>query len=151
MASPLIPAVGEEPEALQKWWEIHSQYSIPSKPYTFRFSVPVHVETAYVSTEGMLPAINALRAEVAGVKDSLARQQELMEQILAVLQGSVAEVEIEDVSNDQARARIVELFNNPGVSLFYDEIAEKLKLPLRQTVDICNQLESEGLIGERTK
>ena len=59
------------------------------------------------------------------------------------------EVEIQLTSDEEARLRILALFNeHPGSSLYYDDIAEQLRLPLRQTVEICDHLESEGLIGE---
>ena len=54
------------------------------------------------------------------------------------------------VDDTVAREQILKLFKEHSGSLFYDEIAEKLNLPLRQTVEICNQLEQEGLIGEPT-
>jgi Mn-dependent DtxR family transcriptional regulator len=65
------------------------------------------------------------------------------------VRGSTAEpIEIDDVTDAEARERIVALFRESSGSLFYDDIAERLRLPLRQTVEICNRLEMDGLIGE---
>jgi hypothetical protein len=129
-------------------WE-NALRSFDPRVVFFPASEPIHyLQTTYAPTENVATAINALRAELAKVRVSLRHHQELLEQILTAVQGNVEEIEVEKVDNVQARSRILELFKDPGVSLFYDEIAERLKLPLRQTVDICNQLESEGLIGE---
>jgi DNA-binding IscR family transcriptional regulator len=114
------------------------------------FHIPVQITTPLIPTDGLLSAIGVIRSEIAEVKESLSMHQELLEEILTAVRGSATEIEIEDVDDDEARARIQALFKNSDNSLFYDEIAERLKLPLRQTVEICNQLETEGLIGERT-
>ncbi|MGC9998879.1 MAG: hypothetical protein ABSE21_02155 [Bryobacteraceae bacterium] len=151
----LIPElVTQQVYAPPQLQDILSQYAIEGVTTPlFAFSMPVHVENAYLSAEGMMPAIHSLRAEIVGVRADLAQQKELFEQkleeiLLAVQHGGVTELEIEDLDDSQARARILELFKESGVSLFYDQIAEQLKLPLRQTVEICNQLELEGLIGD---
>lgn len=79
-------------------------------------------------------------------------QQEMLEKILSCISHSPdagADIEIEEISNEAARDRIVALFGESGASpLFYDDISDRLGIPLRQAVEVCNQLESEGLIGE---
>ena len=54
-------------------------------------------------------------------------------------------------ADKEARKEIQELFVLSRGSLFYDEIAERLNLPLQQVVKICNILEREGLIGEEAR
>ena len=76
------------------------------------------------------------------------RKQGIRERILSAVQGDAAEIEVDNIGDDEARVRILELFSGSHGSLFYDDIAERLRLPLRQTVEICNQLEAEGLIGD---
>lgn len=52
-------------------------------------------------------------------------------------------------TDTNARQNILSLFSRASEStLFYDDIAEKLGLTLQRAVETCNQLESEGLIGE---
>ena len=91
-----------------------------------------------------------MQQEIADIKGELASQRVLMEHILSRIGNSGVEIQIEEVDDTVAREQILKLFKEHSGSLFYDEIAEKLNLPLRQTVEICNQLEQEGLIGEPT-
>ena len=86
--------------------------------------------------------------DLVSIKDSLAEHQRLLIELASAVRGAVAEIEIEEVDNHEARRRIQSLFDTSKESLYYDDIAERLSLPLRQTVEICNQLEAEGLIGE---
>jgi hypothetical protein len=125
---------------------VRSYAQSPSFQY---FNIPVHVTVPYVPTEGILSAINAIRGEITEVRESLERQQVLLERILVALHANDAEIEMEDVGDTEASARILELFKNSSDSLFYDDIAERLRLPLRQVVEVCNRLETEGLIGEQ--
>ncbi len=132
--------------------DIFSRWQLPALPPLQYFYVPVQINAPFVSTEGLLPVISAIHTEIAEVKVSLNTHQELLEEILVAVRGNTSEVEVDDISDPEARNRVLGLFKDSTSSLFYDDIAERLKLPLRQTVEICNQLESEGLIGEpRTK
>ena len=107
-----------------------------------------------LDVSGIQSEIAVLRTEVAAMKlkieAALADQRCMTEQILMRVSSSESEIEIEEVDNTVAKERILKLFNEHPGSLFYDEIAERLNLPLRQTVEICNQLEQDGLIGEPT-
>jgi hypothetical protein len=107
-------------------------------------------DDSFEPTEGLLPAIGALRAEIAEVRLALATQQAILEELLLAVRGSTAELVIDEVSDAEACNRILALFKDSSESLFYDDIAERLRLPLRQAVEICNQLEMDGLIGEPT-
>lgn len=55
--------------------------------------------------------------------------------------------ETREISEDDAKAEILALFKS-AKPLYYDWIADALNLPLRQVVDVCNALETDGLIGE---
>ncbi|MGA9061554.1 MAG: hypothetical protein WB341_07800 [Terracidiphilus sp.] len=110
----------------------------------------------YISTEpltipdytGINSTLLLMRQEIVEIKGELAHQKTMIEQILSHVAGSGLEIEIEELDDSAARERILKFFNEHAGSLFYDQIAESLKLPLRQTVEICNQLEQEELIGE---
>jgi hypothetical protein len=115
------------------------------------FPVQVQVNTPIFQPGELLTAISSVRSEIAEIRTSLARHQQLLEEILETVRGNTSEIDVEDVADTVARSRILELFKGSKDSLFYDEIAERLRLPLRQTVEICNQLEAEGLIGERKR
>jgi hypothetical protein len=129
---------------------IGSLWPIVSEPkFTYGKPIQSNPHWSFGLGEGLLPAINAVRAEIAEVRVSLARQQVTLEELLLAVRGSTAEpIEIDDVTDAEARERIVALFRESSGSLFYDDIAERLRLPLRQTVEICNRLEMDGLIGE---
>lgn len=69
---------------------------------------------------------------------------------LAPAPATVAEevIDLEVVTHEVARERILSLFARTGGPWVYDRLADHLKLPLRQVVEVCNALEEEGLIGE---
>jgi hypothetical protein len=120
-----------------------------SKPKYFDKPVHPNVYVSFGLPVGLLPAINAVRAEIRDVRASLVKQQAMLEELLLAVRGNTAEsIEIDDVTDAEARERILALFKESSGSLFYDNIAERLRLPLRQTVEICNRLEMDGLIGE---
>jgi predicted Rossmann fold nucleotide-binding protein DprA/Smf involved in DNA uptake len=114
----------------------------------YQYSIPIQISSPLVFPDTLLPTLAAVRAEIAEVRSALTRQQSLLEQILTELNGGVEEIEVQEVDDSEAKRRILELFTDSSGSLFYDDIAERLRLPLRQTVEICNQLELEGLIAE---
>ena len=112
--------------------------------------VPIHISyPPLVLSETMMPTLAAVHDEIKQVRDALDRHENLLEQVLSELSSNgVEEIEIDEVDDAEARQRILALFEGLSGSLFYDEIAERLRLSLRQTVEVCNQLEAEGLIGE---
>jgi hypothetical protein len=94
----------------------------------------------------------SLRVEIAEMRSEIAALTDMAQQIMAQVCRSDLAVQIqEEIDDNEARKRIQQLFDDHPGSLFYDEIAEKLCLPLRQVVEVCNQLETEGLIGEPTE
>lgn len=55
-------------------------------------------------------------------------------------------ITLRDISRKQARKEILDLFKS-GETLYYSDIAERLRLDLKMVVDICNELEKQGQIG----
>jgi hypothetical protein len=56
----------------------------------------------------------------------------------------------EGVPADVARQEIIAAFKEAGDSaIFYDDLSDTLRLPIRQVIEICEALMSEGIIGEK--
>ena len=55
-------------------------------------------------------------------------------------------VEIRTIPDQQAKEEIVKLFSETSDILYYGDIAEKLRLDLRQVVKIAKELEDEGYL-----
>jgi DNA invertase Pin-like site-specific DNA recombinase len=52
---------------------------------------------------------------------------------------------LREISKDQATSEIKDLFAK-GKTLYYSEVAEKLRLDLQTVVEICNELQQNGEI-----
>ena len=81
--------------------------------------------------------IRALRARVALLEERVARLEEDSE---------VKVIELREVTMDEARAEIVDLFAT-GETLYYSDISERLRIDLEMVIDICHELQQEGAIG----
>ena len=78
-------------------------------------------------------------------KNLMADMKALVEHIVG---GKSSTMVVRQVSHDQARREILELFQSSGGPLFYSDICERLQLDLEQVLEITTELEREGLIGE---
>ena len=56
-------------------------------------------------------------------------------------------IEIREVSREQAKAEIVELFGESEEALYYSDIQKRLGIDLEMVVEICKELIDEGVIG----
>ena len=57
-------------------------------------------------------------------------------------------VVLRSMPRKQAKKEILELFKGAQQkTLFYSDVAEQLQLDLELAVELCNELENEGLIG----
>ena len=63
-------------------------------------------------------------------------------------QQRVSTVVLRSLSRDQAKQEILDLFKSTTGPLFYSDIAERLQMDLEQVLEITNELEREGVIGE---
>jgi len=54
---------------------------------------------------------------------------------------------LRSISREQAKEEIMELLDKSD-KLYYSDIAEKLKLDLKEVVEIIEELEAEGEVGE---
>ena len=56
-------------------------------------------------------------------------------------------IEIREVSREQAKAEIVELFDQTETPLYYSDIMTRVGVELETVVEICQELLDEGVIG----
>ncbi len=87
-----------------------------------------------------------LATEITLLRTSVEELTMTIQALLPALPAREA-VELREISKDQAKNEILELFSEDKV-LHYDELAETLRLDLRFVVEVCNELVSEGKIGE---
>jgi dCTP deaminase len=81
--------------------------------------------------------------------------QKLINEIHRLVEHIVGErtqtVVLRAITRQQAKAEILDLFKNSNETLFYSDIAERLRLDLELVVELCNELEKEGCIGVLNK
>lgn len=80
--------------------------------------------------------IGALKARVAVLEEQVARLEE---------DSAPQVIELREVTMDEARAEIVDLFAT-GETLYYSDIADRLRLDLEMVVEICHKLQEEDVI-----
>lgn len=56
-------------------------------------------------------------------------------------------IELREIGREQAKAEIVELFEQTEVPLYYSDIEERLRIDVELVVEICHELLDEGVIG----
>lgn len=81
--------------------------------------------------------------------DALQERLRTLEELVVKLgQGRAEErvIVLRTLSQDEAKGEILKLFKEGGIH-DYGEIAETLRLDLPLVVNICNELEQEGMIG----
>jgi len=134
----------------QRWMDARVGTSSGALDYSALSRVAGYLRAgASHETPSIREDIAGMRAELVKLRAEVSRLSDLLHQAIEAIPASL-EVEVDEVGDDIARERILKLFkeNKPG-PLFYDEIADQASLPLRQVVEVCNDLESEGLIGEQ--
>ena len=88
--------------------------------------------------KGLLNEVAELRERVEFLESQFAR---IPENILYEV------IEIREVSREQAKAEITELFGTTEVPLYYSDIMERLGIELELVVELCQELIDEGVIG----
>lgn len=92
------------------------------------------------------------------IKDSvstvatLTKRMEALEKEVKKLTTEIVEkvVVLKPITKKEARTKIIRLFKS-GKILYYSDIVEKLGIDLPLVVEICNELEKEGIIGTARK
>lgn len=85
--------------------------------------------------------------EVIELKQRLQLLESVVDQLLSSKSATEQRVILlRTLTRDEAKEEIVQLFQS-GETLDYGDIAVKLQIELPFVVDICNELEREGLIG----
>lgn len=92
---------------------------------------------------GSVTSASLLEAEIRELKETVANLARQMAQHEISVQDPI---ELRIISKDEARKEIVRLFQE-GEVLDYGKISERLRLDLPLVVEVCNDLEKEGLIG----
>ena len=75
---------------------------------------------------------------------TLTEMKKLVEYIVGERRTTVV---LRAIPHDQAKQEILRAFKEARGSLFYSDIAERLRLDLELVVELCKELESEGHIG----
>ena len=78
-----------------------------------------------------------LETRIAILEERVARLEELSTEAKVI--------ELREVTMDEARAEIVDLFA-AGETLYYSDIADRLRLDLEMVVEICHKLQEEDVI-----
>ena len=81
--------------------------------------------------------LEALKARVLDLEEEVAR--------LLALTTDEEVIELRDVSKEEAKQKILAMFQS-GETLFYSDLATRLRLDLPLVVEVCQELEQEGEI-----
>lgn len=77
-----------------------------------------------------------MESRVAALEERVTRLEEHSEEKV---------IELREITMDEARAEIVDLFA-AGETLYYSDIADRLRLDLEMVVEICHKLQEEDVI-----
>lgn len=88
-----------------------------------------------------------LKKEIDALKERIAVVESRVEQLEATAMISDEVIVLRTISREEAKQEIRELFKAGG-SLFYSDISERLRIDLPLVVELCQELENEGEIGE---
>lgn len=80
--------------------------------------------------------IGKLRSRVAALEAQVARLEENSAEQVIVLR---------EITREEARIEITDLFR-AGETLYYSDIAERLRIDLETVVAICRELQEEGAV-----
>ncbi len=87
-----------------------------------------------------------LAGEVLELRERLRALEEYIKNLTAVPVQDEKPIALRSLPREEAREEIIQLFRGGGV-LDYGVIAETLQLDLPLVVDVCNELEKEGIVG----
>jgi len=108
-------------------------------PPTTAWTSAPSLETPHMSHdwEAMEERMRQLEQEVYSLR-------QFVDEVYAASEETIT---LREIPREQAKQEIAALFSGDEV-LYYGDIAERLDLDLETVVDICNELEDEGIIGE---
>ncbi len=89
---------------------------------------------------GPIPPIHIMK--YLSLQDELAS----IKQRLAELENREKVIVLREITREEAKKEIRQLFQS-GVTLYYSDIVQELKIDLETVVEICNELEKEKEIG----
>lgn len=114
-------------------------------------SGPREGSTKYLTTPKMAPESYGLLNEIGSLTLEIRQLRKEIQALASALQGlqpsSEAEVIVlETMSREEAKGKIKSLFQKTEGALYYSDLAKALNMDLRTVVEICEELEKEGLI-----
>jgi len=113
------------------------EFKFPDKPMLVTPSEVVSSAEGELMTS-LLKEITDLKVAVRGIESHL-----------GVGQGAIS---LREMTDDAARAEILTAFQQAGDQpLYYDDISEKLRIPIDQVARLCETLIDEGALGEKIR
>ncbi|NQU07967.1 MAG: hypothetical protein HQ583_05345 [Candidatus Abyssubacteria bacterium] len=101
------------------------------------------------------PAIELLKRENLKLSSENRKLKKSLDEVgnrLGIVEAQISElvgeekiIVLREVTRDEAKEEIKELFET-GQTLFYSDIADKLRIDLELVVEICQELQNEGAI-----
>lgn len=139
--NPNVFSLNPNEQSRHEWLKVKTQYMNFPESSGLQVLSPViktwTTLTAPLVLEKLVVENSILRKEVDAIRKKLAYLEERMpEQKVIVLR---------EISRDEARQEIRELFTNER-AFYYSDIAEELQLDLKLVVEICHELEEAGEI-----
>ncbi len=129
--------------ALKEKFSQDELYFTPGGTITFPMSGSVVPVLQIPPTEPL-----TLAKELTELRERLKALEDLVSNLSSTLSPIQERVVVlRSITREEAKSEIIKLFQKGGVH-DYGEIAETLQIDLPLVVDICNELEKEGHIGE---
>ena len=96
-------------------------------------------------SENQIEIIQQLMGQVADLKE---RVSFLESELARIRDNSVVEVvELREISREQAKEEIIELFGTTEGPIYFSDIEDQLGIEWELVVEICKELLDEGAIG----
>jgi len=122
------------------------KYVIEVKSHFFNWKAGASELGTYSPYETIIRENAELRLENRKLATIAAKLDKRMNILESKLPGEENVVVLREITREEAKAEIANLFSE-GQTLYYSDIATKLRLDLELVVDICNELMSEGEIS----
>jgi|GEM_PF-3919124 len=99
--------------------------------------------TVSITTSGSEEPVR--RADIEKLNEEIKRLKESVSALEAQLVAREEVIMLRAISREQAKGEIRELYSS-GETLYYSDVAQRLRLDLRLIVELCQELEEEGAL-----
>lgn len=113
-------------------------YDAPKHPIITERILTTISEHQHTVNQNILSEVAELRERVTFLESEIARLEQLY---------APEVIELREIGREQAKAEIVELFDQTESPLYYSDIEERLRIDVELVVEICHELLDEGVIG----